>query len=263
MSYFNAFARKYPARPFLRLDGGSIFSHGVAAAPVMNPYMLEGTYLSQLDAINLSVWDVPVWQEMADLAAAGQIAKGFLDVPLVSANVTPKIPNYPVVRPYVIREYSIASGIGKTVRIGITGLLFDPEERISRRDFLIGEPSESARRVLDELQGRVDYRIVLTDMDIGRAISLASAVPKINLILVTHNYSALTDPEQVGSTLLVIPVNEGRMVSEVRLKFDLKSVNVDLQTRFVPLDSTVPDDPVMGQLAQRAHAAVEEFQKGK
>jgi len=75
MSYFNAFARKYPSRPYLRLDGGSIFNQGVVEAPVLNRWMLEGTYRSNLDGINLSAWDVPVWQELADLAAAGQIPK--------------------------------------------------------------------------------------------------------------------------------------------------------------------------------------------
>ncbi len=261
ISYFNAFARKYPARPVLRLDGGSIFGYGIAEASVVNPYILEGTYRSQLDAINLSTWDVATWQEMADLAAAGHVAKEYLQIPLISANVTPRVPNFPSLRPYIIKEYGVGSG--RTVRIGITGLLFDPEERISRRDFQVDDPSQAARRVFEELKGKVDYRIVLTDMDIGRAVRLALAVPGINLILVTHNYTALTEPEQVGGTLLVIPVNQGRMVSEVRMKFDLASVGIDLQTRFVPLDETIPEDPAMRKLVQGAQFAVDAFKKGK
>ncbi len=261
MSYFSAFARKYPARPVLRLDGGSIFGSGIAEASVVNPYILEGTFRSQLDAINLSTWDVAIWQEMAELAAAGLVAKEYLQVPLVSANVTPRVRNFPPLRPYVIKEYRVGSD--RAVRIGITGLLFDPEERVSRRDFQIDDPNQAAKRILEEIQGKVDYRVVLTDMDIGRAMSLAVAVPRINLILVTHNYSAMTEPEQVGRTLLVVSVNQGRMVSEVRMKFDLKSADVDLQTRFVPLDDSIPDDPSMRKLAQNAQFAVDEFKKGK
>ncbi len=263
MSYFVAFARKYPSRPFLRLDGGSIFSHGVAEATVVNPYILEGTYDSQLDALNLSAWDAPVWQELAGLAAAGRIPKEYLTLPLVSANLTPKVPHYPEVHRYLIRTYPIDSAMGKTVRIGITGLLFDPGESIPRQDFQVEDPVQAAKRVFEELQGKVDYRIVLTDMDIGSAISLAVSVPEINIILVTHNYNALTEPRQVGNTLIVVPVNEGRMLSEVRMKFARKSAEVDLETRFVPLDDTVPDDPAMGKLEQAARVAVDEFKRSK
>lgn len=263
MSYFNAFAGKYPSRPFMRLDGGSIFNQGAAEAPIVNRWMLEGTYRSNLDAIHLSAWDVPVWQEMADLAAAGQIPKEYLKVPLVSANVKPKVSNYPVVQRYIIKEYSVDSKTGRRVRIAVTGLLFDPEERISREDFRVDDPVQAAKQVFEELQGKADYRIILTDMDLGRAISLAVAVPKINLILVAHNYAAISEPEQAGGTLIVIPVNQGRMVSEVRLNIDPKTDDIDLQTRFVPLDRTVPDDPAMGELVRKAQAALDEFNKGK
>jgi 2',3'-cyclic-nucleotide 2'-phosphodiesterase (5'-nucleotidase family) len=263
MSYFNALARKYPERSFIRLDGGSIFDQGAAEAPILNHWMLEGTYRSNLDAIHLSAWDVPVWQEMADLAAAGQIPKEYLKVPLVSANVKPKVTNYPVVQRYIIKEYPVDAKTGKRVRVAITGFLFDPEERISRQDFQVDDLLQAAKQVFEELQGKVDYRIILTDMDIGRAISLAVAVPKINLILIAHNYAAISEPEQVGETLLVIPANEGRMLSEVRLNFDPKLNKIDLQTRFVPLDSTVPDDPAMGELVRKAQKALDDFKKGK
>jgi len=263
MSYFNAFARKYPSRPYLRLDGGSIFNQAVAEAAIVNRWMLEGTYRSNLDGINLSAWDVPVWQELGNLAAVGQIPKEHLMVPLVSANVKPKVSNFPLVQRYILKEYPIDSKTGKRVRIGITGLLIDTEERISRQDFQVDDPVQAAKQVCEELQGKVDYRIVLTDMDMGRAVSLAVAVPEVNLILVAHNYVALSEPEQAGGTLLVIPVNEGRMVSEVRLNFDPKSGAVDLQTRFVPLDGTVPDDRAMAELVRKAQAAVDDFKKVK
>jgi 2',3'-cyclic-nucleotide 2'-phosphodiesterase (5'-nucleotidase family) len=263
MSYFNAFAKKYPSRPYLRLDGGSIFNQGVVEAPVLNRWMLEGTYRSNLDGINLSAWDVPVWQELADLAAAGQIPKEYLEVPLVSANVKPKVANYPLVQRYIIKEYPVDSKIGKRVRIGITGLLIDLEERISRQDFQIDDPVQAAKQVFEELQGKVDYRIILTDMDLGRAVSLAVAVPKINIILIAHDYAAISEPQQVGDTLLVIPVNEGRMVSEVRLNISPKSDAIDVQARFVQLDRTVPDDPAMAELVRKAQAAIDDLKKAK
>jgi hypothetical protein len=259
MSYFNAFAERYPTRPFLRLDGGSIFSRGRAESSIVNRWMLEGTFLSKLDAVNLSAWDAPVWQEMADLASSGQIQKEFLRIPLVSANVRPRSRNHPEVSRYVIKECRVHSASDKVFRIGITGLLDDPEDRIPRRYFQVDDPERALKQVFAELKGIVDYRIVLTDMDVGSAVSLAIGVPGIDLILVSHNYDSLTEPEQVGSTLMVIPVNEGRMINEVRISLDPKSGNIDLQSRFVPLDQTVPDDPAMSALARKARAAVDDF----
>jgi 2',3'-cyclic-nucleotide 2'-phosphodiesterase (5'-nucleotidase family) len=77
---------------------------------------------------------------------------------------------------------------------------------------------QAAREVVAEIASRTDYRVVLTDMDIGKAISLAIQVPGINLILVAHNYEAASEPQQVGGTLIVTSVNEGRAINEVRLE---------------------------------------------
>jgi 2',3'-cyclic-nucleotide 2'-phosphodiesterase (5'-nucleotidase family) len=254
MSYWNAFARTYPAVPSLRLDGGSIFNSGVAEAPVVNRWMLEGTFKSALDACNLSAWDLPVWAEMADLAEAGLVPKEYLKLPLVSANCKPKSASFPAVERYVVKEYAVA---GKRVRIGITGLLFDPEERISRRDFSIQDPAVAARQVVEELRDKTDYRVVLTDMDIGRAISLAVVVPGIHLMVVSHNYEAVSEAQQIGETLIVVPVNEGRAVGEVRVA--LAGAKPESEDRFVALDRTVPDDPALGELLRKAQAQLDGF----
>jgi 2',3'-cyclic-nucleotide 2'-phosphodiesterase (5'-nucleotidase family) len=246
----------------VRIDGGSIFEVGTDQMSVVNRWMLEGTARSNLDAINLTASDLPVWQEMGDMAAAGVISKELLKMPLVSANVSPQLPNFPSVQRYLIKEYTPDSQSGKNVRIGITGLLYDPEERISRTDFRIEDPQKAVSSVLSEMQGKTDYRIVLTDTDVGKAISMAVLVPGINLISVTHNYAAISEPQQVNDTLVVIPVNEGRILTEVRAAFELAANRAEVQARFVPLDHTVPDDPGMGELLRKAKMAIEDFKKG-
>lgn len=260
MSYWNAFAKKYPSIPALRLDGGSVFSSGAAEAPVVNKWMLEGTYKSRLDAVNLSAWDLSVWQELADLASAGQVPKEHLNVPLISANVSPKVPNFPTVQRYVIREFDLGAGAPRQkLRVGVTGILFDPEERISRREFQIQDPVVAVRRVIDEMRSSTDYRVVLTDMDIGKAISLAIVVPSIHLLGVSHNYDLISEPHQVGDSLIVLPVNEGRMISEVRVVLAAGSEKVTFESRFVPLDRTVPDETAMGQLVRQAQSDLDKF----
>jgi len=257
MSYWNAFARKYPQAATLRVDGGSVFNPGVVEATVTNRWMLEGTHRSRLDALNLTAWDISAWQELGDLAAAGQVAKDILQVPLVSANATPKLENFPRVERYVIKEFRAG---GKPVHVGVTGLLFDPEERLSRREFKVEDPSAAAAAVIEAMKERTDYRVVLTELDLGKAISLALAVPGIDLMVVSHNYAALTDPQQVGGALVAMPINEGRFLGELRLDFSA-GPRPKLENRFVGLDRTVPDEPQLGELVRRAQTELDEFRK--
>lgn len=261
MSYWNAFAKKYPSRSLLRLDGGSIFIRGTATSSIVNRYMLEGTYRSNLDAINVSAWDLPVWQEMGDLAALGQISRDFLKVPLVCGNVTTKLPNFPPIQRYIVKEVQIDPKAGKPLRVGITGLLVDPEERISRTDFQVQKPEEAARKITAELSSKADYVIILTDMGLGEAISLAVVVPGIHMIVVSHDYAAPTDAQQVGDTLIVGPIHEGQMLSEVRLNIKSGAQRVEIESHAVPLNETVPDDPALGELIRKAKAEVEKAQK--
>jgi 2',3'-cyclic-nucleotide 2'-phosphodiesterase (5'-nucleotidase family) len=262
-SYWNAFARKYPGRPFLKIDGGSLFSAGALESPTVNRWMVQGTHESRLDAVNLTAWDLPAWQELSDLAQAGRLNAEWLKVPLVSANVMPKIPGFPAVQRYLVREIAADPKGTKRLRVGITGLLHDPEERISRTDFDILEPETAARQVLDEMKPRTDYRIVLTDQALGKAMSLALRTPGINILLVTHNYSTLSEAQQVGDTLLMMPVNEGRAISEVRLKIDSATGRVEATARFAPLERDVPDDPRMGDLVRKAQEEIEKARQGK
>jgi 2',3'-cyclic-nucleotide 2'-phosphodiesterase (5'-nucleotidase family) len=257
MAYWNAFAKKYAQKPFLKLDGGSLFSNGTLESPIMNRWMLEGTYRCKLDAIGLSTWDIPVWQELGDLAKVGQISPEWLNLPLVSANVKPKVPNFPALKRYIIREIPLGAKGGRIVRVGITGILFDPEERVSREEFEIADPDQATRDIIQEMQGKTDYRIVLSDYTIGRAISLAVNVPGISLLLVSHDYAAATDAQQIGDSLVIVPVNESRMLSEVRLGVDPSLTRFNVQTRFVPLDRSIPDDPEMADLQSKALAEVQ------
>jgi 2',3'-cyclic-nucleotide 2'-phosphodiesterase (5'-nucleotidase family) len=261
-SYWKAFARKYPGKPFLRLDGGAVFSRGAADSAVVNRWMLLGTYLSKLDAINLDPWDLSAWQELGDLAVSGKAVRKLLDLPLVTANVVPKAPNFPAVKRSIIKAIELGPPAGGKYRIGISGLLHDPEGRIPRADFQVQDPTAAAREVVAELLPKTDFRIFMTNMDLGSALSLAIAVPGINLLVVTHNYEEMSEPQQVGETLIAIPVNEGRMLSEIRLAIPPGSDKVQAEARFVPLDRTVPDDPAMVDLIRRAQDAVAAAERG-
>lgn len=261
MSYWNAFARKYPGRALLRLDGGSLFSRGTATSPIVNRYMLEGTYRSNLDAVNLSSWDLPIWQEMGDMAAAELVPRDFLKIPLVSANVSARLANFPPIQRYIIKEFQVDPKAGKPLRVAITGLLSDPEERISRRDFQVQKPQDAASQIVAELGKKADFIVLLTDMDLGQVISLAVLVPGIHMIIVAHDYTAPTDPQQVGESIILGPVNEGRMLSEVRLTIRSGTEKAEIESHTVPLDRTVPDDPAMGELVRKAQAELEKVQK--
>ncbi len=257
MSYWNAFAARYPGVPALRIDGGSIFASATAEAPLLNRWMLEGTWRSKLEALNLSVQDAPIWGELADMAAASQIPAEWLRVPLVSANVKAKRPGYPSIRRYVVR--SVPIGKGSVLRVGITGIVVDRSDQLDKGEFEIQDAAVAAREVFAEMRDLTDYRVLLADVDLGRAVSLAVSVPEYNILVVAHNYAVLNDPQQVGETLLVVPINEGRMISEVRIALDVAASQAVMESRFIPLDQTVPDDPGMGQLVSKAKSEVDAF----
>ena len=259
MSYWNAFSQEFPDRPALRVDAGSIFSTGDVEAPIINRWILEGTHRSELDAINLSSWDLPVWQEMADLVDAGMVSKDLMDVPLVSANVTPKSSSFPSIRRHRIR--ALGAGGKQEVRIGISGLLSDPDGRVSENEFQVENPVAAIRRVTEEIRKQVDFMLVLTDLNLGKVTSLAIQVPEIDVIVVAHNYETVSHPHRVGETLIVTPVNEGRMISELLLDVDSPSGEEKIKTRFVALDRNIPDDPAMGEMLGKAEAELEEFRK--
>lgn len=259
MSYWKAFAAKYPGIPALRVDGGSIFASATAEAPVMNRWMLEGTWRSKLDALNLSLQDAPVWREMADLAAASQIPADWLRVPLVSANVKARRPGYPAIRRYVVRN--VPAGNGRVIRVGITGILADRSDQLDKGEFEVRDAAVAAREVFAEMRNQTDYRVLLADVDLGRAVSLAVSAPGYNVLVVAHNYALLNDAQQIGETLLIVPINEGRMISEVRIALDESASKVEVESRFVPLDRTVPDDPAMGDLVAKAQSEVDAFKE--
>jgi 2',3'-cyclic-nucleotide 2'-phosphodiesterase (5'-nucleotidase family) len=261
MSYWNAFAKKYPAQSLLRIDGGAIFMRGTATAAVANRYMLEGTRLSNLDAVNLTSWDLPVWREMGDMASAGLIPADLLKLPLVCGNVTTKLPGFPAFQRYVIKELKVDPKASRPLRVAITGLLSDPEERISPRDFQIQKPEDAARQLAADLTGKADYVVLLTEMGLGQAISLAVGVPGIHMIVVSHNYVTPIEAQQIGDALVIGPANEGRMLSEVRLNIKSGAQKVEIESHLVGLDRTVPDDSVLGALVRRAQAEVDKIQK--
>jgi len=260
-SYWNAFAKKYPSRALLKLDAGSIFSRGTATSTLVNKYMFEGTSRSGLDAINLSFWDLPAWQEMGDMAAAGLVNREFMNIPLVSANVSTKLPNFPAIKRYILKQVQVDPNVGKSLRVAITGLLSDPEERISRKEFQVLKPQDAARQVMEELKGKTDFVIFLTDLDLGQVISLAVLVPGINMIVVAHDYPLPTEAQQIGDSLVVGPINEARMISEVRFTIKSGAEKVEIESHTVGLDRTVPDDPAMGELIRKARAELDKVQK--
>jgi hypothetical protein len=238
-----------------------VFQIGAAESDIVNRWMLEGTWRSHLDALNLTFSDLPAWQQAASLAAAGQLPRQLLDVPLVSANVVPKAAGFPRVQRYVVREVQVEAKTGKKLRIGISGVLYDPEDRVAKNEFDVRQPEQAIRDVLAEMEPKTDYQVIMIDAGVGKAVSLATLNPGIDLLVVAHDYEEIVDFQQVGNTLLAMPANEGRLINEVRVELQAGSDSIGVHTRFVSLDRTIPDDPGMAELVRKARAEVDQFLK--
>ena len=67
----------------------------------------------------------------------------------------------------------------------------------------------------------------------------------------------MAEAQQIGDTLIVVAVNEGRAVGEVRVA--LAGAKPESEDRLVALDRTVPDDPALGELLRKAQAQLDGF----
>ena len=162
----------------------------------------------------------------------------------------------------IIKEVVLDRGTGRGFRAGVTGLLSDPEAHVSRTDFAVEDPADAGRRIFAEPRPGTDCRIVMTGRDTGKAMSLAVLVPGISLPVVAHDYVAASETQQIDDTLIAMTANQDRMLSDARLQVPADSEKIRAETRFVPLDRTMPDDPAMRELIKRAEEAAGRVKRG-
>ena len=179
---------------------------------------------------------------------------------MVSANTASDSPDTIAPQPFVIRELPDRrsnNAATKPVRVAFIGLT---EAGVAPpRGFKITDMVEAARRVMPEVKKRADVVIALAHLKPEDASRIASEVPGVDAIIAGNSHSEgafFTPPLTVGKTLIVFTPYETRMIGELRFYRDAQG-SFSPKTRYISLDTVVPDDPAALQTANAAREAEE------
>jgi 2',3'-cyclic-nucleotide 2'-phosphodiesterase (5'-nucleotidase family) len=137
--------------------------------------------------------------------------------------------------------------------IGVTGLTtlstFDLIPSRILQGITLAEPEPALVRVVAALEPQVDTIIVLSHLgfyesgtgDPGLARLVAGS--KVSVILGAHTHDAL-DPARIVAGITICNAGAyGANVGEVKLRRGSQDI-VEVQTRLIPQDETIPDDPL-------------------
>ena len=197
-----------------------------------------------------------------DLFRGGEYLKGLIadhGLPVVSANVYDELTGELFVEPYMIVERA-------GVKFGITGAL-DPDADIRTHNdveqlgVIIGEPMETLPAVLEELQEKADYVVLLSQLGLEQSKLLAEEMPGIDFMLIGVVAQYAAKPFEAGGTVVLQPGYKGQRMSDYRLQFDEENTYLGYTGQTLDLGDKVPSDAAMALLLKEHKIAIEEAGK--
>lgn len=260
VSYAKLFKEKLGQMPSLVVESGDFLTdernaHGALRPDVFtkDEWILKAYEQFPVDVVNISSHDL---RYISSLLAKGRAETQLTLKRLVSANTTSDSPDKIAPQPFIIRELPGRQNT-KPVRVAFIGLT--ETGTAAPRGFKFIDAIEAARRVVPEARKRADVVIALAYLKTEDASRLASEVPGINAIIAGNSQSDgsfFTPPLTVGKTLIVFTAYETRMMGELRFYQDAQG-NFSVRTRYISLDTEVPDDTAALQIVNRAREAEE------
>ena len=219
------------AMPTLYVQPGKLFSF--EPQPAKRPYIAKAARRMQWDAIGLGDHE---------LVAGADALRSLIEpnnLPIVCANAL-DLQGRPIAQPYIIRELA-------GIRVGIFGLIGDERYLYIDKTFLehvkLVPPAQAAARVLQELHGKVDYIILLSQQDRYLDRQLATAFPQINLIVSGNEPEMIAVPIRVGNALIVNAGVNGSFSGVVNLAIDPQRHVRVMGHEFLSAAASVPRHP--------------------
>ncbi|MBN2581501.1 MAG: hypothetical protein JXL80_00425 [Planctomycetes bacterium] len=229
-------------RPTLHVHPGDLMPY--KTLPGKPRYVAEAAALMGYDA--LAVGD----QELREgLPQFRELAMQYR-LPYVASNLRGADGKH-LAPPYVIKTLA-------GVKVGIFAIVADAGEGwyvFDEKAFPEGVTRQGAREavaeVLAELEGKVDYIVLLSQQDKSLDCKLAYEFPQINLIVGGHDEKLITKPIRIGHTLVVNAGVAGDFVGIVRLGIDPSRHVRVLAHEFGVASGTVPKDPEIEKIYYR------------
>ena len=121
------------------------------------------------------------------------------------------------------------------------------------------DPIAVSKKLLEYWGDKYPVIIALTHLGRENDDQLAQDVPRIDLIVGGHSHDAINPPDKVGDTVIVQAGEKGKYVGVIKLKFDKTGRIEKYESRLIPIDSSVPENPeVAGIIAPYAAEANEQ-----
>src|SRR5262249_2907968 len=268
VSYIKAFKHRSNMEvPTLLVDAGNLFTDDRFSASQLPPevmtrnkWVVKGYGDFHHDAANISYLDLPY---IAELLKKDGYDKRIEDYPfigkLVSANIHPIDEQHREPLPYVVKEITLKRGApGKTIRVGIVG--FSEAKPMGPNDketvyagFRIDDPFEAAKKILPELKQKSDFIVALAYMDIGSTQRLASENSEIDTIIGARQTSNMDDAQHFNRATITYAYNQTKYLGELRVYMKGDGTPENQISRYVALDSTLPDDTPAQEVVTQAH----------
>lgn len=162
------------------------------------------------------------------------------EFPWISANLTDAEGEpFAGVPPWKV--FSFGEAGGAQVRVGFIGVILDDDYGYAK----VQDPLASTRRAVQELEGKADVLVGLTHLELSQDAALAAAVPELDLILGGHEHDNYQIRRGDDGTLVLKGDANARSVFVAKLTYHPSTGQVDVEPRFVPVDTTVEEDPTV------------------
>ena len=206
--------------PVLRIGAGHLFDDTIGGDGRLRPDVRTrneaiATVVGGWDAVNIGASDVPFVDDRA------------LDS-VVSANVLATDDRAQV----RVREVEVAGQTLALIGLAGPGLAFLPPEH--HRQVGAVEGLESA---LSTTSADV---VVVVGIDLGEDLAVIAGNPRVDVLVTAGRHHERWPPESLGEAVWVRTVDQGQVVSDIRLS--LADGLTQVRVRQVDLDARIPDD---------------------
>lgn len=262
MGYHEGFRAQHADVPVLQLDAGHMFTDmGDGSGNLYpdtlekNKWIVKGYGQAKFTAGNLSRHELPYLPEILKKSGYDARAAEFPFIErLVSANIRTTFPDLMTPKPFLIEEVN-AKRAGKTVRLGITGVAFGGPAP-ANSGYTIEDPTESLKKVVSDLRGKVDLVVV---MAYGRPeeVEKLAEIPGIDVLIGAQSGQGGTELKKIGATSVVYTFTQTKQLGDLRVYLTPDGKIKDLKNKSIVLDKEIPQDPEAVKMVADAKMSIE------
>lgn len=164
-------------------------------------------------------------------------------LPIISATLT-DLYGHKVRQPYLIKTIS-------NINVAIIGYTpgssfqFFPEWK--KLEVKIIDEQKELKRILDQLNGKTDLIILLSNAGDDEDYKLAKTFPMIDIIVGGHSQVELEQPVLIGKSIIVQAGGNGGYVGKLDLRYSNGKTQV-VKNQLIPLNSTIKDHPGLKEM---------------